>query len=291
MSRKGKIFFTIMQACLIVTIMMIGVFSLMSKSFTISNQISFTAVDVAATVSVVVTKNLKGGTPISATIAGMADGTFNIDATNKDTTERIVSASDLTFNGSGIENSIDYKVMIKNNGSRIIKVNFDVTTLTANLQANGITATKIDGGPIAENATGTYVFKMVLGTKAIDVPKIEIKLPFNLSVLTPNQVSDFTYSKIDAGTHIEITGYSGASPMVVFPETIENLPVTSIGANAFSGNTAIKGVFFPNGLTKICDNAFSNCSGIVDSLIFPNSVTSIGDSAFYGCSGVTGALT
>lgn len=53
-----------------------------------------------------------------------------------------------------------------------------------------------------------------------------------------------------------------------------------------NGLTSLETIIFPTGLTKIGDNAFTNCKGL-KSLEFPDSLTEIGESAFSGCTGLT----
>jgi hypothetical protein len=62
------------------------------------------------------------------------------------------------------------------------------------------------------------------------------------------------------------------------------LPVTEIGASAFSG-TAITGVHIPEGIRSFGNGAFSNCNSLT-SVTIPASLTSAGDSAFSYCDGL-----
>lgn len=65
--------------------------------------------------------------------------------------------------------------------------------------------------------------------------------------------------------------------------------VTNIGDYAFYNCTSFTGLVIDNGVTGITigNNAFQNCSGLIDDLIIPDSVTSIGSTCFYGCSNLT----
>jgi len=56
--------------------------------------------------------------------------------------------------------------------------------------------------------------------------------------------------------------------------------------NLYLNGTLVKDLVIPNGVTKINDYAFSNCSSLTSATI-PNSVTSIGTYSFYGCSSMT----
>jgi hypothetical protein len=67
---------------------------------------------------------------------------------------------------------------------------------------------------------------------------------------------------------------------VVVPDTI-----TRIGNNAFFGCWGLVKLSLPNSLSEIGDRAFHGCSGLVE-LRLPNSLSAIGDSAFRGCSGM-----
>ena len=78
--------------------------------------------------------------------------------------------------------------------------------------------------------------------------------------------------------------------MVIIPSSYKNLPddlpVTSVKENAFSGNEKITKVVLPNTLTTIENNAFSRC-GSLESINIPFQVSRIGEGAFRDCSKLT----
>ena len=80
-----------------------------------------------------------------------------------------------------------------------------------------------------------------------------------------------------------ITGYNGSGGDIVVPDSINGIEVTSIGNDAFYGKTSIHSVEI-EGLTKIGDRAFQNCSNL-ESVIIKN-VGNIANDAFYQCSGL-----
>ena len=88
---------------------------------------------------------------------------------------------------------------------------------------------------------------------------------------------------------ITITGYTGTNNVVVIPDTITGLPVTSIGGSAFLNYQSLTSVTIPNSVTNIEDGgdirsmdwhgAFMHCTGLTN-IVIPNSVVSIGSYAF-----------
>ncbi len=96
--------------------------------------------------------------------------------------------------------------------------------------------------------------------------------------------AQFTYTT-DFG-QITITGYTGAGGAVVIPRTINNLPVTTIGPEAFEDFSSITSVAIPNSVTDIGYGAFYHCTGL-SSVAIPGSVTFIGNYAFQDCLGLS----
>lgn len=91
---------------------------------------------------------------------------------------------------------------------------------------------------------------------------------------------EFNYTT-NAGS-ITITGYTGAGGDVVIPETVNGLPVSTIGYEAFYAEESLTSVIIPNGVKDIGESAFQYCSSL-GSVTIPNSVTNIGLQAFCNC--------
>ena len=74
----------------------------------------------------------------------------------------------------------------------------------------------------------------------------------------------------------------GAEGKMEIPDKIENLPVTSIGNEAFQDCASLTSINIPNSVTSIGEYAFDFCASL-QNISIPNSVTSIGDYAFFFC--------
>jgi hypothetical protein len=74
--------------------------------------------------------------------------------------------------------------------------------------------------------------------------------------------------------------YTGSNTAVTIPDTINSLPVTSIGEAAFTGDyDTLNSITIPNSITSIGESAFSGCTRLTNVLI-GNSVTNIATNAF-----------
>lgn len=94
--------------------------------------------------------------------------------------------------------------------------------------------------------------------------------------------AQFTYTT--NGAAITITGYTGPGGNIIIPSTINGLPVTSIGDDAFVFDYDVNGVSFPNTVTNIGYEAFL-FSGLTNVSV-PANVVNVGESAFGGCGGL-----
>ena len=140
-----------------------------------------------------------------------------------------------------------------------------------------------------------------------------------LLLSVPTLLAQLTF-KADNGA-ITITGYAGTISQLTIPETIDGLPVRSIGNDAFNSRSDLTSVTIPNSVTSIGDQTFYGCTGLTDISVeganpslssvngvlfnktqtelirypqnrvgaytLPNSVTSICNQAFNGCKGLT----
>ena len=68
--------------------------------------------------------------------------------------------------------------------------------------------------------------------------------------------SDFNVSRSSDGKSVIITGYAGSKQIVNIPPSIRNLPVTTIGEEAFAGKK-LTSVTIPDSVTSIGSSAFS----------------------------------
>ena len=90
----------------------------------------------------------------------------------------------------------------------------------------------------------------------------------------------YTYVVLDDGT-VEIRSYTGHRRYIAVPEKIDGMVVSSIGDYAFSGQTRLREVSLPTGLTRIGAHAFQNCSNLIR-IEIPEQVTHIENYAFSG---------
>ena len=81
-------------------------------------------------------------------------------------------------------------------------------------------------------------------------------------------------------------GYTGPAGPVIIPATINGMPVTSIGTEAFRANTNLTSVTIDNNVTAIGENAFERCTSLTSATI-GSSVTSIAPGAFTQCTSLT----
>lgn len=94
---------------------------------------------------------------------------------------------------------------------------------------------------------------------------------------------DFT----ESSSTVKIIGYDSSIESVTVPSAIDGIDVVMIDSSAFAGNSVVKTVVLPSTVTKICTEAFAECTSLV-SVEMPGVVT-INDNAFYKCTSLKNA--
>ena len=84
------------------------------------------------------------------------------------------------------------------------------------------------------------------------------------------------------GTTLKISKYDGNDTEYVIPEEIDGKKVTSIGKDAFRGNTSLISVTIPGSIKVINYNAFRSCSSL-ESVTISDGVEYIYSWAFFNC--------
>ncbi len=78
---------------------------------------------------------------------------------------------------------------------------------------------------------------------------------------------------------VTLDKYSGTDEIVTIPDTVNGAPVTAIGKNAFSGNSAVKQVKMPSTVREIGTDAFANTTSL-EKIELPVGMKTISDGAF-----------
>ncbi len=76
----------------------------------------------------------------------------------------------------------------------------------------------------------------------------------------------------------QVVKYVGSATTIIIPDE-----ATSIGENAFAGNTMMTSVQIPESVVSIADSAFSNCTNLKDVTIKGTGLTDLGNGVFAGC--------
>jgi N-acetylneuraminic acid mutarotase len=99
----------------------------------------------------------------------------------------------------------------------------------------------------------------VVGADSPDLANTTIAAVWKYN-LANNATHSFTYETNNGA--IIITEYTGSGMEVTIPDTVNGLPVTSIGKNAFANCITLASVTIPNTIPDIGSNAFFNCPSL-----------------------------
>lgn len=92
---------------------------------------------------------------------------------------------------------------------------------------------------------------------------------------------DYLYRVTEEGEAV-IREYNGPEETLYIPDALGGCPVVQLDSWAFSGNTALKAVIVPEGVTTVGSFAFSGCRQL-RSVRLPDSVTAMGSGCFNCC--------
>ena len=97
---------------------------------------------------------------------------------------------------------------------------------------------------------------------------------------------DFVYEKINNNTEFEVDEYTGTATTAVTYMSYNSLPITSIGSNAFTGNTTLETITFSVSLKYIQNYGFTGATAL-KTVNCKSTVELIGKSAFSGCTSLS----
>lgn len=101
---------------------------------------------------------------------------------------------------------------------------------------------------------------------------------FNCLIVFAQEVpKDLDYRITD--NEVIIRRYEGTARTLIIPDTIEGLPVTTIGRFSFYMNRYLESIIIPDSVKRISDNAFTECRALT-TVVLGNGVTVIEESAF-----------
>lgn len=109
----------------------------------------------------------------------------------------------------------------------------------------------------------------------------------SVSAVTLLPVGSWVYHEINNYTEVEIYDYNGTNSVVFTPYSNNKIPITTIGSNAFYGNTTMQKITLSQYITTVCSYAFQDCTALKTVEFQGVSVTSIDRFAFSGCTSLS----
>jgi hypothetical protein len=222
---------------------------------------------------------------IKATNTG--PGMFMLSVPTSDPNANYNPPISFTDNGSiiALTNGTGVQVPIGNWGSLAGTVMTNSLLLdypdgTFSYSLNGQTLATLPLGPYFTNVVGSIYFNGFerspgsLGNRfALANVEVELFMPSN------------NFACLITNNTVTITRYTGTNTAVIIPDTINGLPVTSIGNFAFENKPGVTNVTIPGSVTSIGSCAFLGTG--LTSLTIGRGVTNIGTAAFAFCSSLT----
>ena len=307
MSLKKKLLLTVSMMCVVLVMLMMGVWAVKNVDFNMSGNINFTTDGILATIS---SGTLSGGTFAIPSDADekLKEVVLNTDKTREETYEEFKSWQGLNLLFDEYGNDVTITFAITNNstvadeylsvdvqisGQNMRNATADINTSFALLTPNGgsqtfeITFSIID--PTA-NASLTG-FEIGFDLKRV-LPEDASSTPFSFSysdeteTASVDEVSAQSTEMLTASiTKCDTSVTEVEIPMLVKNDSkvylVNSIADGSVGAGVFGIGSSLTSIVLPNSIESIGAYAFSYCPGI-KSIEIPSSVTSIGNNAFSG---------
>ncbi len=122
-------------------------------------------------------------------------------------------------------------------------------------------------------------------TKKVEHTFVEGLCACGAREMLPTEGLEYTLS--EDKMYYSVTGIGTATDTdIVIAPMYNDLPVTSIGVDAFFSCHSLTQIVIPNGVTTISEYAFFYCVNLTE-IMLPDSVTTIGESAFESCHNLT----
>ena len=146
---------------------------------------------------------------------------------------------------------------------------------------------------------GFWAFESCSGLKSIDIgagiqevswlPRNVSKITITISKDNPYLATDSKAIFVKSNGKLSLSKYISTDTTYDIPAAVNDIPVTSIGDDAFMNCSGLTSITIPSSITSIGYRAFNGCSGLT-AITIPDSVTSIEFGAFYGCARLTSVV-
>lgn len=293
MSIKKKLLITVASSCLVIAMLMVGVWALKNVSFSVGGDISFTATGINATIS---KGTLAGGSWFTSADADtkMQEVVLNTNKTQAEVASEFASwqGLNLLFNENGEDVTISFT--IKNNSTTANDAISVFVSVGGGTMKNATASINKSAVVIAPDTTETFEITFSVTDTTANASLMGFQIGFEMSAYdsTPKETTLYEnltfslYSSTNKTLYVEKNSSNLPTGNLVIPEKViysgEEYSVVYLASSGFASCTDLKNVAIPSTVTEVLLSAFQNCTGLtVFSL--PDTITGISGSAFQGC--------